>query len=104
MRRLTARFILFSVLMFGLMQSAYSWGLSKAEKHWSRSEFQKLVIGKTKSEIIAVLGRPSDTYEYSTGTKVFWYDNKTIDEDSGKIDQNIGIKINSEGVAEGVVF
>ena len=51
---------------------------------YPREEFRKLVIGKTKDEVIAVVGKPERT---GGGDDEHWiYDGRTIDTTTGKTD------------------
>jgi len=68
----------------------------EAKKTYMRDEFRKLVIGKTKDEILALLGRPDYTFP-STGN---WeYRGIVRDPISGKIDGSTRISFRSEVAA-----
>lgn len=54
-------------------------------KTYTRDEFRKLVVGKTPDEVIAAVGRPDSTQD-SGRDPTWYYDSRTRDPVSGKID------------------
>lgn len=57
----------------------------QAKKTYTREEFRKLVVGKTKDEVLAVLGKPFSTREPESGNSWTYHD-LTVDSVSGKPD------------------
>ncbi len=54
-------------------------------RSYQRDEFQKLVVGKTKLQLIDLLGKPTSTSE--AGPWEYWqYNERTIDPVTGKVD------------------
>jgi outer membrane protein assembly factor BamE (lipoprotein component of BamABCDE complex) len=59
-----------------------------AGKVYTREEFKKLVMGKSKQEVKDLLGKPDETVD-SGGDEVSWcYRRRTTDPDSGKADDS----------------
>jgi hypothetical protein len=44
-----------------------------ANRVWTRDEFRAAVMGKTPEEVIAAVGRPSDTSDAPDGSPETWY-------------------------------
>lgn len=69
------------------------------KKLYTRDEFQKLVAGKTKDEIIALIGRPSRTI--STSSVDYWvYEGITYDPASKQRDRCVMMGMYSRGPSE----
>ena len=60
---------------------------AKKPKIYFRSEFKDLVLGKSKAQVIANVGRPDSTSESSDSRKSYWnYKRRTMDVISNTID------------------
>lgn len=60
----------------------------------SRTEFSKLIVGKTPNEVIAAVGKPDTTQSSSDGGNAYWYYNgRTFDPVNGKIDSDAQVII-----------
>lgn len=75
---------------------------TESRKTWTREEFREMVIGKTKEEVIEILGRPAQTIEV-TDMITFVYRDTTYDTISQKIDYQSHV-IFENGIATRVVF
>jgi outer membrane protein assembly factor BamE (lipoprotein component of BamABCDE complex) len=75
---------------------------TKATKVYTREEFKKLLLGKSKQEVKDLLGKPDNTTE--GGGKENWsYYRRTKDPDSGKVDKSVLISFEGGKVA-GFIF
>jgi hypothetical protein len=68
----------------------------------TRAEFEKSVIGKSKDEVIARLGRPSSTTGAANDS--WTYLKQTRDLVAGKVDDIVWIWFNEQGVAVRVSY
>jgi outer membrane protein assembly factor BamE (lipoprotein component of BamABCDE complex) len=66
-----------------------------AKRVYDRPEFEKLVKGKNKSQILNLLGKPEKTDVGESGT--WYYDRITREPVTGKVDESTRIWFNQEG-------
>lgn len=72
-------------LFFGLALFLGCDGLGGSGKVWSRDEFRSAIMGKTKHQVINILGRPDSTQELP-GSQTSWFYNQRTKNGSGKND------------------
>jgi hypothetical protein len=65
---------------------------AKAQKTYSRDEFERLVKGKSADEVIRLLGRPEQTAR-SEPWELWVYPNITYDSVTGKRDRSVSVFI-----------
>jgi hypothetical protein len=63
-----------------------------ARKTWSRDEFRKLLLGKTRDEVLETIGKPYQT-ENSGDVLNLYYRNVTVDPITGKVDDHAQVVI-----------
>lgn len=73
-----------------------------AAKRWTRDEFRALVMGKTKDEVIAAVGKPDKTQEDRTA-EYWYYDKRTYDPVAEKNDNRVQV-VFKDGIVTGVNF
>jgi hypothetical protein len=67
-------------------------------RKYTRDEFKNLVVGKSKSEVVALLGRPKATQQ--SGDLELWdYPNRTTDPVTGKTDDVAQVEFEGDRVA-----
>lgn len=58
------------------------------KKTWTRDEFEKSLVGKTKDEVTDLVGKPARTSSKNANGEEFWsYDDFTVDPATGKTDR-----------------
>jgi outer membrane protein assembly factor BamE (lipoprotein component of BamABCDE complex) len=60
-------------------------------KVYTREEFERLVIGKTKDEVIKAVGRPDRTSKQAEGTEYWYYSDVIRDPITGKLDRQVQV-------------
>jgi hypothetical protein len=71
-------------------------------RKYTRDEFKQLVLGKTRDEVIGLLGKPNATQE--SGDLELWnYYSRTTDPTTGKTDQDAQVEFQN-GRVENVTF
>jgi outer membrane protein assembly factor BamE (lipoprotein component of BamABCDE complex) len=71
----------------------------KRAGRFTREEFRKLLMGKTKDEVLATIGKPTSTGH--SGSDEFWYyDNKCYDPISGKPDYFVPVQFRGNVVVD----
>lgn len=75
----------------------------QAKKTYTREEFRKLVVGKTKDEVKEALGPPDSTDDNGTGDFWWTYSHRSVDPANNKIDSISFIKFR-RGVVYAVDF
>jgi outer membrane protein assembly factor BamE (lipoprotein component of BamABCDE complex) len=63
-----------------------------ARKTWPRDEFRKLLLGKTRDEVLETIGKPYQT-ENSGDVVNLYYRNVTVDPITGKVDDHAQVVI-----------
>lgn len=74
----------------------------KEEAKYTREEFKKLVMGRTKDQVMDAVGRPASTSE-GGGFEFWYYKHTTYDPISQKIDSSIQVCFKG-GVVESISF
>lgn len=90
--------VLFFAMTWRVKDAAERIHAEKAEaaKRMTREEFRKLLVGKTKDEVIAAVGRPEQT---SDGVMSLWsYYDRTVDPVTGKVDAVAHVHFDRSGV------
>lgn len=75
----------------------------QAKKTYTREEFRKLVVGKTKDEVLAAFGRPDSTREPGDGNS-WTYSNVSHDPVSGKADMLTRLHFDRDNKVKEVSF
>jgi len=74
----------------------------QAKRQYTRDEFKARVVGKTEAEVIAAVGKPSQTSD-SGATRYWYYEEVTTDPATGKIDYRAQLVI-ERGKVTGVSY
>lgn len=72
---------------------------TSSSRHMSRDEFKKATEGRTKSQILQVLGRPSQTQDLG-GMQMWYYNDLTVDPVTGRADSMAQIMFDGERVQQ----
>ncbi len=73
-------------------------GLGSSGKIWSREEFRSAIMGKTKHQVINILGRPDSTQELP-GSQTSWFYKQRTKDAAGKTDASAQVTFQGGVVA-----
>ncbi len=76
---------------------------AEEKKTYTRAELWALLVGKTKSEVIAAVGKPHETKEREAGN--YWmYKQLTVDPVSGKVDYLTWVRFSADDTVRAVDY